>query len=69
MKRFFAVYALTAVPPYLIFCMEEGVKLGFSDKKLTAKSMCKSFCFATFKGIFYPYYFYKYTKGDIYLFE
>nr|WNL49613.1 transmembrane domain containing protein [Marseillevirus sp.] len=63
-KTVACTYAVSAVPPYLLFCIEEGVKLGWSEQK-TFRSFASSFGFAMFKGVFYPYYFYKYAKGEI----
>ncbi|BAU79929.1 hypothetical protein A9K97_gp422 [Tokyovirus A1] len=64
-KTLACTYAVTAIPPYLLFCVEEGVKLGWSEQNATFGSVTSSFGFAMFKGTFYPYYFYKYAKGDI----
>nr|WRK65373.1 transmembrane domain containing protein [Marseillevirus futianmevirus] len=64
-KRCASVYALTAIPPFFLFCFEEGAKLGMKQQNASPKALVTSFGFAVFKGAFYPYYFYKYSKASV----
>ncbi|AVR53174.1 transmembrane domain-containing protein [Marseillevirus Shanghai 1] len=65
MKTAACVYGVIGIPPFLLFSVEEGVKLGWSGKKMNAANVFSSFGTALFKGVFYPYFFYKYAKGEI----
>nr|WQM86889.1 hypothetical protein [Marseillevirus cajuinensis] len=59
------IYVLSAVPSYLLFCVEEGAKLKLSRQDVSPRVFASSLGFALFKGTLYPYYFYKYSKGEI----